>query len=144
MDVCGQFQSCTSAQTNLTPALALTPTLTLTLLPSFRGLEARPTAGMHAGAVARLLSVFLWRSSKTLRVAERPASTDQTDISHEIRCLPVLQLGRVPRLRVSVKDAEVSTCLNKAVAVSLRGHPSIRGSHHLTALLRVPVACQEV
>lgn len=42
-------------------------------------------------AVARLCSVFWWRLPKPKRVAERPASTNQTNDSQGKSCRTVLQ-----------------------------------------------------
>ena len=59
-------------------------------------------AGKQAGAVARLRSLFGWRSSESTP-GGRMASFDQSDIRHEIRSLPILHSGPVSRLRLSVQ-----------------------------------------
>ena len=71
-------------------------------------LNANPTPILlggprSAGAVARLGSVYWWRSSKNTPDS-RKAGLDQSDgrQSLKFRCLPVPTLGRVPRLRVCV------------------------------------------
>ena len=55
-DVCGQFQPCTSAQTNPTPDLSLTLTLTLTPKPTLWG--ARGRQGQPRGSAACFGGVF--------------------------------------------------------------------------------------
>ena len=86
--------------------------------------------GRSRGSAACFGGVLL----ETPWAAERPASTDQKDIHHEIRCLPVLHLGRVPWLRVSER-------MWRSRPASIR--PSVRSSHHLADLLRVPVVSRD-
>ena len=66
------------------------------------GSQAASQAARQPGAVERLRRVFGGVLPETPRAAKSPASTNQTDIRHEIRCLAVQHLGRVPRLRMSV------------------------------------------
>ena len=63
------FQPCTSAQTNLTPALTLAPDLTLTL--TLRG--ARDRRGQSGGVLPQ-----------KPRAAKRPTSTSKTRTMHKL------------------------------------------------------------
>ena len=65
-DVCRQFQPCTSAQTNPTPGLTRTLTLTRTLGGS-----------RSAGAVTRLRHVFCWRFAPKRTSGGRKTRLDQ-------------------------------------------------------------------
>lgn len=67
-DVCGQFQPCTSAQTNPTPDLSLS--LTPTLTPTFRGARGRHEVGRGSPARHTSLMNFTWTSKNLARTCE--------------------------------------------------------------------------
>ena len=81
-DECGQFQPCTSAQTNPTPSSNSYP------------LGGSRSAG--AGALTQLLERVLetFFQNKFL-AAQRPASPNMTSILHKVLCRPVLHIRRV-------------------------------------------------
>ena len=80
-----KFQPCKSAQTNPTPDLSLT--LSLTQTPTLTLWGARGRQGQSR--------VFLWRFSKKIPGGRKAASTSKISILHRALGPPVLHIGRV-------------------------------------------------